>query len=628
MSQRKAQDRFSVQTFHSTSLPLADYAYPTSPHGASLLSPTTRLAWEIPASIVAGMAHDHPSLRLIFGLNDDAGLVAAEHIPGKEGQDEILLFIRKGIETEQVREPFSPFLWLEDKTLARETVEFDVQNLLGHNPLKVLVRFRSWKEFQKFVSTLKAATGKNLSDPTAPFFLLNDPIQQHLLATGRTFFKDMKFSDLKRMQVDIETYTAGDYEFSNPTREGDRIIAIALADQSGWNEILSGTTLDEKTLIQRFVEIVRERDPDVIEGHNLFKFDLPYLATRARLHHIQLAIGRNGGGPNSRPSRFNIAERTISYPRTEIFGRHIVDTLFLAQMYDVSHRSLESFGLKDIALHFGVSASDRTYVEGGEIAQIFDQDPETVMRYARDDILETRAVSDILSPTYFVQAQMLPFSYQNVCVRGNGTKIDALLLREYLREGWSIPLPDLAREFEGGYTDIFFTGVAKNVHHCDVRSLYPSIMLKDELGPQTDELGVFLKLLAYLRALRLDAKAKMQNGKSSEERHFLDAMQSTFKILINSFYGYLGFSQARFSDFTMAERVTAEGRALLKSMIEWLRKQGARRSRSTPTASTSSRRISRKQPILKIFATRFKDRFPKASRSSSTANTARCSATR
>jgi DNA polymerase elongation subunit (family B) len=522
------------------------------------------------------MTKDESSLGLIFGANASAGLVAAEHLPGKKGQDEILLFVRKGTETEQTREPFSPFLWLEDKRLLGDAEGCDVQTLSGRNPLKILARFQSWKEFQKFVSKLKAATGRNPSDPSAPFFLLNDPIQQHLLATGRTFFKEMKFGDLKRMQVDIETYTAGDYEFSNPAREGDRIIAIALADQSGWNEVLSGTELDEKAMIQRFVEIVRERDPDVLEGHNLFKFDLPYIAARARLHKVKLALGRDGSVPDSRPSRFNIAERTISYPRTEIFGRHVVDTFFLAQIYDVSQRSLEGFGLKDVALHFGVAAPDRTYLEGDEIARTFDKDPKKVMRYARDDILETKSVSDLLSPTYFVQAQMLPFSYQNVCVRGNGAKIDALLLREYLREDRSIAQPDFAREFEGGYTDIFFTGVAKNVHHCDVRSLYPSIILKDKLSPRTDDLGIFLKLLTYLRTLRLDTKARMQKSQSGEERHFLNAMQSTFKILINSFYGYLGFGQARFSDFAMAEKVTAEGRSILKQMIEWLRKHDAR----------------------------------------------------
>ena len=53
-------------------------------------------------------------------------------------------------------------------------------------------------------------------------------------------------------------------------------------------------------------------------------------------------------------------------------------------------------------------------------------------------------------------------------------------------------------------------------------------------------------------------------------------MQQTFKILINSFYGYLGFSQAHFGDFNAAEEVTAKGRETLKTMLDWLQKRGAK----------------------------------------------------
>ena len=60
------------------------------------------------------------------------------------------------------------------------------------------------------------------------------------------------------------------------------------------------------------------------------------------------------------------------------------------------------------------------------------EDPARLMAYARDDVLETLAISAILSPPYFVQAQALPFDYQTAVLRGNATKIDALLMREYL----------------------------------------------------------------------------------------------------------------------------------------------------------------------------------------------------
>jgi DNA polymerase elongation subunit (family B) len=100
-------------------------------------------------------------------------------------------------------------------------------------------------------------------------------------------------------------------------------------------------------------------------------------------------------------------------------------------------------------------------------------------------------------------------------------------------------------------------------------------MLSENILPAADELGVFLRMLELLRDHRLAAKEKMQAARPGEARNHYDALQRTFKILINSFYGYLGFAQGRFSDFGAAERVTAGGRKLLKLMISVLRELGA-----------------------------------------------------
>jgi DNA polymerase I len=181
-----------------------------------------------------------------------------------------------------------------------------------------------------------------------------------------------------------------------------------------------------------------------------------------------------------------------------------------------------------------------------------------------------------LSQSAFAQAQVIPFSYQNICVRGNATKIDALLLREYFRQGQSLPAPDAARPFAGGYADMYIQGMVRDVHHCDIRSLYPSLMLARRIGPRHDGLGVFLCLLDRLRQFRLEAKAAARVAGTEAERQHYEALQATFKVLINSFYGYLGFEQARFGDFDAAERVAAEGRELLKFMIGWLEAHGAR----------------------------------------------------
>ena len=67
---------------------------------------------------------------------------------------------------------------------------------------------------------------------------------------------------------------------------------IALSDTEGRSWVLAGD--DEAEMLRQLVAAVQEADPDVIEGHNLFGFDLPYLAARAEALRVPLALGRDG----------------------------------------------------------------------------------------------------------------------------------------------------------------------------------------------------------------------------------------------------------------------------------------------------------------------------------------------
>ncbi len=246
-------------------------------------------------------------------------------------------------------------------------------------------------------------------------------------------------------------------------------------------------------------------------------------------------------------------------------------------MHDVSGRDLPSYGLKDVARHFGLSVEERAIVPPERIAATYAADPDLVERYCLQDAEECLRLSALLSPPYFQQAKIFPWSYGNVIVRGNATKINALLLREYLRRGHSIPEASEAEAppFEGGWTDVFATGVHRDVHHCDVMSLYPSIMLAFRTAPARDTLGVFLGLLATLRDFRLRAKANMKRAATPHERDEWNALQTAFKVLINSFYGYLGTSRHHFSDLAAAAAVTEKGREIMRAMVEWLKGRGA-----------------------------------------------------
>ncbi len=529
---------------------------------------------------------------LLFGADPTPRIVAIEL-----GETGTVKVFRREIDGSTVAdvEPFHPFVWADS-----DVVDLGIESEKLQSDLKYgwLITVDSWKELIALRNGLKSA-GRD-------FFAFTDPVQHYLTATGRTLFKDLPFEELKRMQLEVLAVAGG----SDPGNN-DHIMSIALSDSAGWEELIvvdpNNIEESERGALKRLTSLVKERDPDVIEGHNLFRFDLPYLVGRAKTLKTKLDWGRSDGFLRSRPSRLQIAEKTIDYPKFTIGGRHFVDTFLLAQFYDVGMRSLAGFERTDVARHFDLCDGEQTSaLAGKELQRAYLNDSNMFRRRALCGVRETRALSDLLSPSYFIQAQIFPYNYQDVIVRGNATRINALFLREYFRQRHSIPELPMVRAFEGGYTDIFFTGVARNVWHCDIASLYPSVMLQFDCFPVTDQLGIFRHLLTDLCTFRLEAKAEMRAEKDSTKQHHLQALQNTFKILLNSFYGYLGFAQGHFADFDAAARVTQIGRDLLKKMIEWLNAHGAQVIEVdtdgiyfVPPVDATPRRVGNGEPTLR-----------------------------
>jgi DNA polymerase elongation subunit (family B) len=508
--------------------------------------------------------------QLLFGSDPTPRIVAIEL--GETGTVRVYRREKDGSTTADV-EAFHPFVWCDSDVT---DLNLGAEKLAGDLRYGWRISVNSWKELIALRNGLKTA-GRS-------FFALSDPVQHYLTHTGRTLFKGLAFEELRRLQMEVLSFVGGETDIPDAAEPADHIMSIALCDNSGWEELIlvDPAKIEESELaaLKRLTAIVKERDPDVIEGHNLFRFDLPYLVARARKAKVKLDWGRSGGFLRSRPSRLQIAEKTIDYPKFAVDGRHFVDTFLLAQFYDVGMRSLPGFERMDVAQHFGLTDEVQiSSLTGKELQRIYLENAERFRQRALCAVRETRALADLLSPSYFIQGQIFPYNYQDVVVRGNATRINALFLREYFRQRHSIPEMPMVRGFEGGYTAVFFTGVARNVWHCDIASLYPSVMLQFDCFPVTDRLQIFRHLLTDLRTFRLEAKAQMQSANKDDNRqrwHHLHALQNTFKILINSFYGYLGFAQGHFADFEAAARVTQIGRELLQKMIDWLNARGAR----------------------------------------------------
>jgi DNA polymerase I len=514
---------------------------------------------------------------LLDGHSPDERIVAVL----LDEQDAMRVYTRDGDAVRSETASFFPFFHLADRWLLDGfSRKHWLKELSGPGQYRYLCVVDDWPTFWDAIrycitihnrsSSIKVQSYQDLKS----LHVLTDPATQFLMQTGKTLFKGMEFSGLRRLQLDIETYTGGGRMFSSASRASDRVILIGLGDSTGWRHVIDGRTMNEADMLRALIALVRERDPDVIEGHNIFNFDLPYILARCALHRITPAFGRDGSPPRSFDTRAAYAEQTFEYTVTEIPGRHVIDTLLLVQSYDATKRNMESHGLKYAARYFGFTRPDRVEVPGDKISWTWDHDPDKLIAYALDDVEETAALSTHLSGSAFALTQILPIPYGLVARMGAAGKIESLISREYLRQKHALPKPQEGAQTSGGYTNVYMTGVIGPVLHADVESLYPSVMLSSSIAPASDDLGVFLTLLRELTTARLAAKRQLRLVKDEREHSRLDALQSSFKILINSFYGYLGYARGIFNDYAEADRVTRTGQTILRSMIAEIRKDG------------------------------------------------------
>src|SRR5439155_520373 len=210
--------------------------------------------------------------------------------------------------------PFTPLLLLADeKALTGARGVVSLSRLDGPGQLGRLTAFETWRDAMAARDRCRAAGAAHR------FFA--DPVQQYLLLSGCTLFGGLRFSDLRGLSLDIEVITSEGFEFPSASRPGDRIVAIALSDTTGWVEVLRGDRMSEPDLLLECGRLIRERDPAVVEGHNIFRFDLEYLDARARLPgRVRATVLRAGAArpvrlPGDGPARRGREDRRAAAAR-------------------------------------------------------------------------------------------------------------------------------------------------------------------------------------------------------------------------------------------------------------------------------------------------------------------------
>jgi len=474
---------------------------------------------------------------LIFGKNKTENIVSIN-------VSDNLLYIYKEVNGKIETEVKNNKFWVvSDKQLLNSTL------LSGNSYYKYIKEFTDKGLFFKYRKAKHANTWSIYHSEEAA-----------LVKQGITYYKGMKVGDVSVLSFDIETTglvidsTSKTLIISNTFKENGKITKkLFKYDDYG----------NDSDMFDDWCDWVREINPSVVCGHNIFGYDFPYLTHCAEQAGTTLNLGRDNSPIhfNTYASKFRKdGSQQYDYFNANIHGREIIDTMFLSIKYDFA-RKFESYKLKTIIKQLGLEKKNRQHYDASTISKNYTNPIEwkKIIEYAKDDSDDALALYELMIPSFFYLAQSVPRTFQQIINTATGGQLNSFMVRAYLQEGHSLPKTTESEKYEGAIS-FGIPNMYKNVFSVDFAALYPSIMREYKVCDwNKDPKGYLIKAVNYFTDERLNNK---KLGKETGDKYYKDLEQS-MKIFCNSFYGFLGTPGLLFNSPENAAFVTKKGRDML-----------------------------------------------------------------
>ena len=361
------------------------------------------------------------------------------------------------------------------------------------------------------------------------------------------------YQELTKVYLDIET-TGLDPDFN-------KVIMIGLRDHLGEDTVIYAEK--EQNLLKIFIEVLKVMPPDVLIGHNVFNFDLPFLMRRCEIHGIEhgFHFGKlrtiTSASHFGKPIQFKPVHIPLKTPNFKEI--QIIDTFQQIAIWDKSASKLTNYKLKPSVLTLKLRAEQRLELSNEQIQECYKTgDLESIRKYLVYDLEDTELLANFLIPVIYYQMLFVPgIELQNMAI--SSPAIKAQKIHESLIPKTNA-VADETTAYEGAKVALHKPGLHRNIAKIDVSSLYPSIMLRYGICSRKDPEHKFLGVLDYMREERLKQK------KLAATDPIANHQQNALKILINGSYGYFGTGGYTFNDYHAAAMVTAYGRKILNLM--------------------------------------------------------------
>ena len=399
----------------------------------------------------------------------------------------------------------------------------------------------------------------------------------------------------KILSFDIEVYNAE----GMPNAENDPIIMMSLSGNYGFDKVLSTkksekeyveTLETEKDMLKRFVEIIKEENPDLLVGYNSDNFDLPYIKKRADVLKVKLKLGIDNSSIRFMKRGFNNA--------AVIKGRVHVDLYLLIRQY----MRLERYTLERV--YEELFDEEKIDVPGDKIYQYWDSDDEhleELFDYSMDDAISTTKIGDKITPLTIAQSRLVGQPLFDIARMTTGQMIEwYLMLKAYEKNNIVPNKPSnneynerrMAKRNEGGYVKEPEKGLFEHIAYLDFKSLYPTIIIAQNISPDTitdgeglneDEYyecpengykfrkepkGFIPSIIGNILDERQKIKKLMKEESVPEQKKAYDFEQQGLKRLANSMYGVYGYSRFRWYKNECGAAITAWGREYIKDAMK------------------------------------------------------------
>jgi DNA polymerase elongation subunit (family B) len=283
-------------------------------------------------------------------------------------------------------------------------------------------------------------------------------------------------------------------------------------------------------------------------------------------------LGRDGSVAKfgKKPKNYRVdGSQTWEYKNCMIFGRHIIDGMFLAVKYDIG-RNYPSWGLKPIAEYEGIVSKDRQFYDASKIGQNWSdlEEREKIVKYCEHDGNDSLALYELMIPSFFYMCQSIPKPFQVIVNSASGSWLNTIMLRSYLQKFHGVPKAQQASDFGkvSGGISFGMPGIHDNVFKIDIKSMYPNIMLEYKVNdPKKDPENNFFNMVEHFTKKRFEQKGM---HKKTGDKYY-DDLQAASKIFINSCYGMLGTSGLNFNNFAGADLITGMGRQIIRETMKW-----------------------------------------------------------